>query len=68
VVHPRASRSQDTPAVESYPVDNEGRKVDLTMAFVGTGSLFAKAGFANAATPMPFRAGSLGFLCLRILA
>lgn len=41
--------SQGAPAVEGYPVDNEGRKVDLTMAFVGTRSLFEKAGFTKAA-------------------
>ena len=37
------------PAVEGYPVDNKGQKVDLTMAFVGTRSLFEKAGFTKAA-------------------
>jgi GNAT superfamily N-acetyltransferase len=37
------------PAVEGYPVDNQGQKVDLTMAFVGTRSLFEKAGFTKAA-------------------
>jgi ribosomal protein S18 acetylase RimI-like enzyme len=37
------------PAVEGYPVDNQGRKVDLTMAFVGTRSLFEKAGFTKVA-------------------
>jgi GNAT superfamily N-acetyltransferase len=41
--------SHGAPAVEGYPVDNEGRKVDLTMAFVGTRSLFEKAGFTKAA-------------------
>ena len=33
------------PAVEAYPVDNQGAKVDLTMAFVGTRKLFEDAGF-----------------------
>ena len=33
------------PAVEGYPVDNQGAKVDLTMAFVGTRKLFEDAGF-----------------------
>lgn len=37
------------PAVEGYPVDNDGRKVDLTMAYVGTRSLFEQAGFTKAA-------------------
>ena len=33
------------PAVEGYPVDNRGEKVDLTMAYVGTRKLFEDAGF-----------------------
>jgi len=37
------------PAVEGYPVDNRGRKVDLTMAYVGTRVLFERAGFSKAA-------------------
>ena len=41
------ARSQGAPAVEGYPVDNGGRKVDLTMAYVGTRSLFERAGFAK---------------------
>ena len=36
------------PVVEGYPVDNQGEKVDLTMAYVGTRSLFEKAGFTLA--------------------
>jgi GNAT superfamily N-acetyltransferase len=43
------ARAQGAPAVEGYPVDNEGRKVDLTMAYVGTRKLFERAGFAKAA-------------------
>lgn len=42
------ARSQGAPAVEGYPVDNCGEKVDLTMAYVGTRSLFEKAGFHKA--------------------
>lgn len=43
------ARSQDAPAVEGYPVDNRGAKVDLTMAYVGTRGLFERAGFTRAA-------------------
>jgi GNAT superfamily N-acetyltransferase len=43
------ARSQGAPAIEGYPVDNEGRKIDLTMAYVGTRKLFEDAGFAKAA-------------------
>ncbi|MCD5340718.1 GNAT family N-acetyltransferase [Arthrobacter sp. AK04] len=43
------ARSFGAPAVEGYPVDNGGRKVDLTMAYVGTRKLFEDAGFAKVA-------------------
>ena len=42
------ARSHGAPAIEGYPVDNKGEKVDLTMAYVGTRSLFQKAGFRKA--------------------
>jgi GNAT superfamily N-acetyltransferase len=43
------ARSNDAPAVEGYPVDNRGAKVDATMAYVGTRGLFERAGFTKAA-------------------
>jgi GNAT superfamily N-acetyltransferase len=43
------ARSQGAPAVEGYPVDNRGAKVDLTTAYVGTRGVFERAGFAKAA-------------------
>jgi GNAT superfamily N-acetyltransferase len=43
------ARSQGAPAVEGYPADNQGQKVDLTMAYVGTRALFEAAGFTFAA-------------------
>jgi GNAT superfamily N-acetyltransferase len=43
------ARAQGAPAVEAYPVDNDGAKVDLTMAYVGTRALFERAGFVKAA-------------------
>jgi GNAT superfamily N-acetyltransferase len=43
------ARSRQAPAIEGYPVDNQGQKVDLTMAYVGTRSLFERAGFTKAA-------------------
>jgi GNAT superfamily N-acetyltransferase len=43
------ARSKGAPAVEGYPVDNQGHKVDLTMAYVGTRSLFEAAGFVKVA-------------------
>lgn len=43
------ARSRGAPAIEGYPVDNRGEKVDLTMAYVGTRALFERAGFRKAA-------------------
>ncbi|SDU72914.1 Acetyltransferase (GNAT) family protein [Gordonia westfalica] len=43
------ARSHGAPAIEGYPVDNHGEKVDLTMAYVGTRGVFEKAGFEWAA-------------------
>jgi GNAT superfamily N-acetyltransferase len=41
--------SSGAPAIESYPVDNGTRKVDQTMAFVGTRRMFERAGFTKVA-------------------
>lgn len=43
------ARGRGAPALEAYPVDNGKEKVDLTMAYVGTRSMFQKAGFHKAA-------------------
>ncbi|TAK68530.1 MAG: GNAT family N-acetyltransferase [Actinomycetota bacterium] len=43
------ARERGAPAVEGYPVDNNGARVDLTMAYVGTRKLFEDAGFSYAA-------------------
>ncbi|MGY1886281.1 GNAT family N-acetyltransferase [Blastococcus sp. SYSU DS0753] len=43
------ARAHGAPAVEAYPVDNDGQRVDLTMAYVGTRALFERAGFEKAA-------------------
>jgi len=45
----RFARDSGAPAIEGYPVDNAGEKVDLTMAYVGTRTLFEKSGFRKAA-------------------
>lgn len=44
----RYAFEEGAPAVEGYPVDNFGERVDLTMAFVGTRALFEGAGFTVA--------------------
>lgn len=43
------ARKRGAPAIEGYPVDNGGEKVDLTMAYVGTRKLFEDEGFTKAA-------------------
>ena len=43
------ARAHGAPAIEGYPLDNRGSKIDLTMAYVGTMRLFEKAGFTKAA-------------------
>ena len=42
--------ARGAPAVESYPVDPGAGRIDLTMAFVGTRTMFEKAGFEVAGT------------------
>ena len=37
--------SEGAPAVEAYPVDPAGERMDLTMAFVGTRAMFERVGF-----------------------
>lgn len=43
------ARASGAPVIESYPVDNRGERVDVTMAFVGTRAMFERAGFAKVA-------------------
>src|SRR5690349_2940589 len=43
------ARTKGAVALEGYPVDNQGERVDLTMAYVGTKDLFEQAGFEQAA-------------------
>ena len=51
------ARAHDAPGVEAVPVDNQGQKVDLTMAFVGTRGLFERAGFRKVADTDSVTAG-----------
>jgi GNAT superfamily N-acetyltransferase len=43
------ARASGAPVVESYPVNNHGVRVDQTMAFVGTRTMFERAGFVKVA-------------------
>jgi GNAT superfamily N-acetyltransferase len=51
------AREHDAPGIEAVPVDNGGKKVDLTMAFVGTRGLFERAGFRKVADTDSVTAG-----------
>ena len=51
------AREHGAPGVEAIPVDNKGKKVDLTMAFVGTRKLFEDAGFEKVADTASVTAG-----------
>lgn len=43
------ARANGAVAIEGYPLDNNGARIDTTMAYVGTMALFETAGFAKAA-------------------
>lgn len=62
------ARGHGAPAVEGYPVDNGGSRVDTTMAFVGTRSMFERAGFAKAADTSSVLNGFPRVLMRRALA
>ena len=55
------------PAVEGYPVDNRGERVDLTMAYVGTRALFERGGFSTAADTASVSGGFPRVLMRRML-
>lgn len=61
------ARECGAPAVESYPVDNGDQRVDLTMAFVGTRSMFERAGFAMVADTDSVSGGIPRILMRRML-
>ncbi len=42
------ARSQGARVLEGYPLDNSGKTINTTMAYVGTKALFEKAGFRQA--------------------
>ena len=61
------ARASGAPAVESYPVDNAGQRVDLTMAFVGTRRMFERAGFTKVADTESVSGGFPRILMRRML-
>lgn len=56
------------PAVEGYPLDNQGARIDLTMAYPGTVAAFERAGFVKAAETTSVLAGFPRVLMRRELA
>lgn len=62
------AREQGAPAVEGYPVDNRGARVDLTMAYVGTRKLFEDGGFTWAAATDSVSGGFPRVLMRKVLA
>lgn len=61
------ARASGAPAVESHPVDNGTQRVDLTMAFVGTRSMFERAGFTKRADADSVSGGFPRILMRRML-
>ena len=51
------ARDNGAPAIEAYPLDNKGAKVDLTMAYAGLRKNFEAAGFTHAADTNSVLAG-----------
>ena len=44
------AEQNSAPAIEGYPLDNQGQQIDTTMAYVGTVGLFEAAGFVKASS------------------
>ena len=52
-----AARAAGAPAVEAYPIDPAGGRVDVGFAFVGLASMFDRAGFRRVLTTDAHSAG-----------
>ncbi|MDR6864468.1 GNAT family N-acetyltransferase [Phycicoccus sp. 3266] len=60
--------SRGAPAVEAHPVDTEGARMDLTMAFVGTRAMFERVGFEVVGTTAATASGMPRLVMRRELA
>lgn len=60
--------SRGAPAVEAHPVDTEGGRMDLTMAFVGTRAMFERVGFEVVGTTAATAGGMPRLVMRRELA
>lgn len=61
------ARRCGAPAVEGYPVDNRGDRVDQTMAFVGTRAMFERSGFTTVADTQSVSGGIPRIVMRRML-
>jgi len=61
------ARQCGAPAVEAYPADSGDKRVDLTMAFVGTRKMFEQAGFTKASDTDSIAGGFPRVLMRRML-
>jgi GNAT superfamily N-acetyltransferase len=61
------ARAHGAPAIEGYPADNNGTKVDPVMAYVGTRSLFESAGFTMASKTAAVAGGVPRVLMRKVL-
>ena len=59
------ARSRGVPALEAYPVDPQGQRISASQAFVGTTSLFERAGFTRVA-PTASTSGGLRRWVMRL--
>lgn len=61
------ARSNGAPAIEGYPIDAGGSRINATLAFVGTTALFEKAGFDRIAETKATSAGRVRWIMRRDL-
>ena len=61
-----AARAEGAPGVEAYPIDPEGRRVDVAFAFVGLASMFDRAGFRRVMDTNAHSAGLTRILVRRM--
>lgn len=59
--------SYGAPAIEGYPVDAEGTRVNTTLAFVGTTAMFEKVGFERIAETKATSAGRTRWIMRRMI-
>jgi GNAT superfamily N-acetyltransferase len=64
----RFAADSGAPAIEGYPLDNGGARIEQTMAYVGTLALFEQHGFTRAAETASVLDGHPRVIARRVLA